>query len=455
MGPGFKVFIKSYGCQMNVYDSERMADFFVNKDCTLVDSYEDANLVILNTCEIREKAEEKLFSDLGRIKPYREKAHATGNEFVVVVTGCVAQLLKTGVIKRSKCVDIVLGPQMVQNVYECVEKLMEFSQEQREPVSLTDFKSFEKFSKFSPIAKRGVSSFVTIQEGCDNFCTYCIVPHTRGREFSRPVADVLSEINSLVDLGVKEITLLGQNVNSYRGVNVDGTLCSLPGLIEKIYESCDLRLLRFATSNPHDMTDDLVNCFASVPILMPFLHLPIQSGSDRILELMNRKYTVEAYKNVIKKLRTARPDIAFSSDFIVGFPGETNDDFQKTLDIVNEVGYAQAYSFKYSPRPNTKAAIMSDQVPNEVKEERLEILQKLIDSKQNEFNQSTVGKEVDVLLVKDGKHEGQLVGRTPYYQAIAVEANEDFGAKMSIGDVVRVKVTRLASHSLIGEVVNG
>lgn len=450
MGPDFKVFIKSYGCQMNVYDSERMADFFVSKGCVLVDSYENANLVILNTCEIREKAEEKLFSDLGRIKPFKLQANARGDDYFVAVTGCVAQLRKANIAKRSGCVDIILGPQMVQEIYDCVCKLLEVPFAEREPITMTEFKSDEKFKKFSAVSAHGVSAFVTIQEGCDNFCTYCIVPHTRGREFSRPVDDIIDEIKSLVSFGVKEITLLGQNVNSYRGTKKDGSLCSLAELIRIIYGSCDLKLLRFGTSNPHDMCDDLISAFRDVPILMPFLHLPIQSGSDTVLERMNRKYTVAKYKDIIGKLRDARPDIAFSSDFIVGFPGETEADFRQTLDIVNYVSYAQSYSFKYSPRPYTKAAVMTDQIPEEVKEERLAILQSLINEKQKTFNNQTVGKTLDVLLVKDGKHDKQLVGRTPYYQAIAIDCADT----CKIGDIVKVKVVQSVSHSLIGTLVN-
>lgn len=449
MGPAFKVFVKSYGCQMNVYDSERMVDFFKEKGCLIVDSYEEANLVILNTCEIREKAEEKLFSDLGRIRPFREKAHQANEEYIVAVTGCVAQLKKIDIARRSDCVDIILGPQMVHEIYECVRDLCNVNFDEREPVVLTEFKAVEKFRKFSTVSAHGVSAFVTIQEGCDNFCTYCVVPHTRGREFSRPVSDIIEEISALTLMGVKEVTLLGQNVNSYRGRKKDGGICTLDELIRIIYASCDLPLLRFATSNPHDMTDELIDAFKSVPILMPFLHLPIQSGSDRILASMNRKYTVDQYKAIIEKLRYSKPDIAFSSDFIVGFPGETEEDFQQTLNIVNFVGYAQAYSFKYSPRPNTKAAIMECQISEDVKEERLARLQSLINQKQSEFNQKSVGLVVNVLLVKDGKHEGQLVGRTPYYQAIAI----DCAGKCKVGDIVKVRVTKSVSHSLIGELI--
>lgn len=447
MAHNFNVFIKNYGCQMNVYDSSRMLDFFIENGGRLVFNYSDADVVILNTCEIREKAEEKLFSDLGRIKECKEKAIECGRDYIVVVSGCVAQLRKVQIAKRSKCVDIILGPQMVQHVYDNVVQVHATPLEKRKLITLTGFNSVEKFEKFPEITADSPSAFVTIQEGCDNFCSYCVVPHTRGREYSRPFGDIIAEINSLVDRGVKEVTLLGQNVNSYN--DLDNNI-SFDKLVKKIYDECGLKMLRFGTSNPHDMTDGIINLFRDIPILMPFLHLPVQSGSNRILKLMNRKYTIEKYKDIIEKIKDKRPDIAFSSDFIVGFPGETDDDFQKTLAIVNYVSYAQAYSFKYSPRPNTKAAHMDNQIDERVKEDRLAELQDLINKKQSDFNKNSVGNIVDVLLLKNGRHEGQLVGRTPHYQAIAIDCNKTH----SVGDIVKAKITSVVSHSLIGEIVN-
>ncbi len=447
MYPEFKVFIKNYGCQMNVYDSSRMLDFFIEKGGCLVSSYSEANVVILNTCEIREKAEEKLFSDLGRIKEFKDKAIAHGLDYIIVVAGCVAQLRKGQIAKRSKCVDVILGPQMVQHVYDSVYRVHSTKIDKRTPIVLTDFNSIEKFEKFPQITSNTQSAFVTIQEGCDNFCSYCVVPHTRGRECSRPFKDIINEIDTLTSREVKEITLLGQNVNSYHDIDSNVNFSTL---IKKIYDKCNLKMLRFATSNPHDMRDEIVDLFRDVPILMPFLHLPVQSGSNKILELMNRKYSIEKYKEIIEKIKNIQPDMAFSSDFIVGFPGETDDDFQKTLDIVNYVSYAQAYSFKYSPRPNTKAAYMDNQIDEKIKEERLAILQDLINRKQNEFNQNSVGNVVDVLLLKNGRHKGQLVGRTPHYQAIAIDCCD----ASSIGDIVKAKIESVASHSLIGRLAN-
>lgn len=448
MGDPLKLFVKSYGCQMNVYDSDRMIDAFVANGAVLTDSYVDANIVILNTCCIREKAEDKLFSDLGRIRPYKERAEQLGNPYVVCVTGCISQLRKEEVYKKSDIVDIILGPQMVQHAFDCVSKKL---QSPNTPVEvLTSFNSNEKFQKFTlQYVNRGVSAFVTIQEGCNNFCTYCIVPHTRGREVSRPVNDVLNEIKSLVNSGVKEITLLGQNVNSYHGLDGQGRECSLAGLIYKIANIPDVKRLRYTTSHPKDVTDELVLAHKEVNILMPFLHLPVQSGSDIILKAMNRSYSSQEYVECIEKLRSARPDIAFSSDFIVGFPGETNDDFARTLDLVKKVKYSQAYSFKYSPRPNTKAALMANQIPESVKETRLEILQTLLNEQQTQFNCESVGKNVKVMLEKPGKYEGQLVGKTEYFQAVSV-----MGSNNSIGDIVDVNIAENLSHSLSGKILN-
>ena len=405
---GCRVFIKSYGCQMNVYDSQKMSDMLVARGCTLVEGYDQADIVILNTCSIREKAEDKLFSDLGRIRPYKEKAEDEGRHYIIAVTGCIAQQRKDDILKKAPCVDVILGPQMVQNIVSCIIERLNSNSPLK---ALVKFASEEKFNTFgSNYISHGVSGFVTIQEGCDNFCTYCIVPHTRGREVSRSVDEVIREIKALVELGTKEVILLGQNVNSYRGVDSAGKTYSLAALINKIAADVSgLKRLRYTTSHPKDVTDELIEAHRDIDILMPFVHLPVQSGSDRILAEMNRKYTVKEYLDVIDRLRKARSDMAFSSDFIVGFPGETEADFQATIEVVKAVKYAQAYSFKYSPRPYTKAAVMPNQVLESIKEQRLAILQNLLNSQQNEYNQASVGMTTDVLFEKKGKYANQLV----------------------------------------------
>lgn len=446
---GLKVYVKSYGCQMNVYDSEKMSDMLVAKGCSIVDGYENADIVILNTCCIREKAEDKLFSDLGRIRPYKERAEALGKKYIIAVTGCISQIRRENIAKKSGCVDIILGPQMVQHIVSEIENCLNGKNSIK---ALTDFNSEEKFKLFnSQRISRGVSAFVTIQEGCNNFCTYCIVPHTRGREISRPVDDILQEIISLTNGGVKEITLLGQNVNSYNGVDSSGNACNLSQLLRKIAQISGVKRLRYTTSHPKDITDDLLEAYKDLDILMPFLHLPVQSGSDKILTDMNRCYSSYDYLKCIEKLRNARPDIAFSSDFIVGFPGETDEDFEQTISLVEEVMYAQAYSFKYSPRPNTRAAIMENQIPEEIKEERLAILQNLLNAQQKQYNDQFVGLETTVLLEKEGKHDQQLVGKTPYYQAVSMH---NMNAEYAIGDIVKVKIIDSLSHSLSGEIID-
>lgn len=442
-----RVFIKSYGCQMNVYDSEKMSDLLAACGCSFVDNYADADIVILNTCCIREKAEDKLFSDIGRIRPYREKANMNGRPYIIAVTGCISQIRREQIAKRCGCVDIILGPQMIQHIVTCIKNCLDGELLQ----VLTKFNSEEKFELFAaPRKSQSVSAFVTIQEGCNNFCTYCIVPHTRGREISRPAVDIIEEINKLVDSGVKEVTLCGQNVNSYSYVGNDDH-CSFAELLRRIAGSCNLRRLRYTTSHPKDISDALLEVYRDINILMPFLHLPVQSGSDRILKSMNRGYTAEEYLMCIDRLRTAKPDIAFSSDFIVGFPGETDEDFQATIDLVNRVGYAQAYSFKYSPRPNTPAALMDNQIEESIKEERLAVLQDLLNEQQVNYNATFVGKETGVLIEKPGRHENQLGGRTPYGQAVSL-LNSD--GTYAIGDVVNVRIIENLSHSLVGEILN-
>lgn len=447
---GLKVFIKSYGCQMNIYDSNKMRDILCAQGCKFVDDYSSANIVILNTCSIREKAEDKLFSDLGRIRPYKELAKKSGSTYIIVVAGCISQLRKDSIIKKANCVDIVIGPQMIQHISKLISLHL---QNETSKNVLCSFNGQEKFSSFDKTKSTNfrVSEFVTIQEGCDNFCTYCIVPHTRGREISRSVDSVLREVCLLADAGVKEIVLLGQNVNSYHGLNRYNEQTTLASLIRKISQEVPhIRRIRYVTSYPNDMTDELISAFCDIDVLMPFLHLPVQSGSTRILQAMNRKYSAEYYIECIEKIRKMRPDIAFSSDFIVGFPGETDEDFSDTIKLVNHVKFAQAYSFKYSPRPYTKAATMDDQVPDIVKEERLAILQSILDAQQKDFNQQTVGKTVNVLLEKLGKYQDQLIGKTEHAQAVTVTQQGHSSCK--VGDIVRVKITNNLSHSLYGEV---
>ena len=439
-------YIKSYGCQMNVYDSQRMGDILISLGHKQEDQAENANLLIFNTCSIREKADDKLFSDLGRAKVLKDKS--SENDFIIVVAGCVAQTRPEDLLARHPYVDMILGPQSIQSISERIDDLIK--NKNLDTLILTDQKAsdkFEKFNKTGSFAEKSVSEYLTIQEGCDNFCTYCVVPHTRGREFSRSVKEITAEAKSLVANGVKEITLLGQNVNSYNGVDESGETSRLSQLLWELSSIEGLKRLRYTTSNPKDVDEDIAKAHRDIDILMPFLHLPVQSGSDEILRKMNRKYGRERYFEVIDMLRSYRPDMAFSSDFIVGFPGETDQDFEDTLDLVKKVKFSQAYSFKYSPRPNTPAAKMKNQVSGDVKAGRLQRLQDLLNQQQSDFNSSFVGREVEVLLAKEGRHSGQLAGRSEYFQAVTV-GNSD---GLNIGDIVKVRVTNAVSHSLIGE----
>lgn len=439
-------YIKSYGCQMNVYDSQRMEDILISLGHEKVDSVENANLLIFNTCSIREKADDKLFSDLGRAKILKDKSPE--NDFIIVVAGCVAQSRPQDLLVRHPYVDMILGPQDIQNISDRIEDLIK--NKNLDTLVLTSLKASDKFEKFnqaSPLSERTVSEFLTIQEGCDNFCTYCVVPYTRGREFSRRVKEIMTEAKSLVVSGVKEITLLGQNVNSYDGADESGEKCRLSKLLWELSSIDGLKRLRYTTSNPKDVGEDIAKAHRDIKILMPSLHLPVQSGSNKILKKMNRKYSREKYIEVIDMLRSYRPDIAFSSDFIVGFPGETNEDFENTLDLVKRIKYAQAYSFKYSPRPHTPAAKMENQISENVKDERLQTLQELLNQQQADFNSSFIGKKVEVLLTKEGRHSGQLVGRSQYSQAVTIDNARD----LHIGDIIEVFVKNAVSHSLIGK----
>ena len=437
-----KLYIKTYGCQMNVYDSARMADVLAPLGYAPAAAAAEADMVILNTCHIREKAAEKVFSELGRLRPLKAQKSAAGERLILAVAGCVAQAEGAEILARAPFVDIVLGPQTYHRLGEMVAQVARAGGQ----VLDTEFPPEDKFD-FLPEAAppRGVSAFLSVQEGCDKFCTFCVVPYTRGAELSRPAAAILAEARRLAAQGTREITLLGQNVNAYRGDAPDGGW-GLARLIGALAEIDGLRRIRYTTSHPLDVDDALVAAHRDVPQLMPFLHLPVQSGADRVLAAMNRRHTADDYRRIVERLRRARPDIAFSSDFIVGFPGESDRDFAQTLALVRETGFAQAFSFNYSARPGTPAALLPDQVPDAVKNERLAELQALIAEQQRAFNAAAIGRTLEVLFEKRGRHEGQLVGRSPYLQAVHAPAPERL-----IGALAPVRLTAALANSLAGE----
>jgi tRNA-2-methylthio-N6-dimethylallyladenosine synthase len=449
-----KLFIKTYGCQMNVYDSARMAELLAPLGYAPTEHAGEADMVILNTCHIREKASEKVFSELGRLRADRRER---GSENVIVaVAGCVAQAEGAEIIRRAPDVDIVLGPQTYHRLPEMVARAtrardakVRFPGMPRGAGLLdTEFPAESKFDFLPAASESPVSAFLAIQEGCDKFCTFCVVPYTRGAEFSRPAEKVLSEARSLVAAGAREITLLGQNVNAYHGEAEDGSIWPLSRLIRALADRIpDLVRIRYTTSHPRDMDDDLIAAHGEVPQLMPFLHLPVQSGSDRVLEAMNRQHGIDLYRRIVDRLRHARADIAFSSDFIVGFPGETARDFVATMDLVREVEFAMAYSFKYSPRPGTPAAAMERQVLQTEQDARLQELQALLNAQQQDFNRAALGRVLPVLLEKPGRRDGQLVGKTPYAQAVHVEATPE-----QVGSVIEARITDLGRFSLRGEI---
>ncbi|HET8543544.1 MAG TPA: tRNA (N6-isopentenyl adenosine(37)-C2)-methylthiotransferase MiaB [Pseudolabrys sp.] len=449
MSKARKVHVKSFGCQMNVYDSHRMADTLAPEGYNETASPEDADLVILNTCHIREKAAEKVYSEIGRIREMKEAAARDGRRMLIAVAGCVAQAEGREIIRRAGAVDLVVGSQNYHRLPEMVARA-----QRGEKVIDIDFSVEDKFDalaapKRDAIAKRGISAFVTVQEGCDKFCTFCVVPYTRGVEVSRPVEKIVAEVERLADGGVREVTLIGQNVNAYHGLAPDGAVSSLGRLLRRLAEVPGILRLRYTTSHPRDMDDDLVAAHRELPELMPYVHLPVQSGSDRILAAMNRKHTRKDYLDVITRLRAGRTDLAFTSDFIVGFPGETESDFRETLALVDEVGYAGAFSFMYSPRPGTPAAEMEEQISADVKSERLQRLQAAITHNQRRFNAGFAGRTVDVLLEKPGKLPGQIVGRSPYLQAVQVMAPAE-----CIGSVHRVIIDEVGSNSLFGSLAD-
>ncbi len=427
--------IKNYGCQMNVYDGERMAEMFESQGMTQADEKANADLVVLNTCHIREKAAEKVYSEIGRLR------RKDGTSPVIAVAGCVAQAEGGEISRRAPEVDIVVGPQAYHNLPDMVAAVG-----RGERVVALDLPGLDKFGKLPARRKQPPSAFLTVQEGCDKFCTYCVVPYTRGAEISRGWADLLDEAKAIVDAGAKEITLLGQNVNAWAGEDDTGKLQGLDGLIRALDRITGLNRIRYMTSHPNDMTEGLIAAHGDVEKLMPFLHLPVQSGSDRILKAMNRAHSRDSYMRILDRVRAVRPDIAFSGDFIVGFPGETDADFEDTLSLVREVGHAQAYSFKYSPRPGTPAADMADQIPMPLMDERLQRLQAQIVADQTAFNDKTVGRTTDVLLERPGKFAGQLTGKSPWLQSVHVLAPD-----LSIGDIVTVQISDSGPLSLKGE----
>ncbi|WP_296040766.1 tRNA (N6-isopentenyl adenosine(37)-C2)-methylthiotransferase MiaB [uncultured Agrobacterium sp.] len=442
-----KVFIKTYGCQMNVYDSVRMSDALAKDGYVQTEDMSEADLVLLNTCHIREKAAEKVYSALGRLRDMKKLREEEGREFVIGVAGCVAQAEGEEILRRAPAVDVVIGPQTYHRLPQALARVRD-----GERVIETDYAVEDKFEHL-PVAEkaklrsRGVTAFLTVQEGCDKFCTFCVVPYTRGSEVSRPVSQILDEAMKLVDAGVREITLLGQNVNAWRSTGPKGEQWGLAELLYRLAEIPGLARLRYTTSHPRDMDDRLIEAHRDLRALMPYLHLPVQAGSDRILKAMNRRHTGDEYLRLIERIRGARPDIAMSGDFIVGFPGESDQDFEDTLAMVEAVKYAQAFSFKYSTRPGTPGADLTDQVPEDVKAERLERLQALLLKQQNDFAQSLVGKTMDVLLEKPGRMPGQLIGRSPWLQSVNLDAND-----MKIGDIIHVRITATGPNSLFAEV---
>ncbi|TCK30032.1 tRNA-i(6)A37 thiotransferase enzyme MiaB [Ancylobacter aquaticus] len=447
-----KLYVRSFGCQMNVYDAQRMTDTLAKEGYVETDSADDADLVILNTCHIREKAAEKVYSELGRLKKAQEEA---GRRQMVAVAGCVAQAEGAEILKRARGVDLVVGPQSYHKLPELVADAQRRGGNRRAGIVETEFPVEDKFDFLPPptraaIAKRGPAAFVTVQEGCDKFCTFCVVPYTRGAEVSRPLPKILDEVIRLAEAGVREVTLIGQNVNAYHGLDAGGRSANLPELVRRIAEVPGIARVRYMTSHPRDMDDELIAAHREMPALMPYLHLPVQSGSNRILAAMNRKHDRELFFEIVAKVRAARPDIAFSSDFIVGFPGETDADFADTMDLVDKVGFASAYSFKYSSRPGTPAAGMDGQVPEEVKSARIHALQARLDAQKTAFDVACRGRVLDILVEKPGRFPGQLIGRSPYLQSIVVD-----GPLEAIGTLAQVEVREVSTRNLTGEIRGG
>ncbi len=438
-----KLYIKTFGCQMNVYDSDRMRDVLAPTGYVSTDVAEDADMVILNTCHIREKAAEKVFSDLGRLRLLKQRAAEQQNrQMLIAVAGCVAQAEGEEIIKRAPFVDMVVGPQTYHRLPELVARADPAA---RKNVIDTEFPAEVKFD-FLPeeATPRGPAAFLSVQEGCDKFCSFCVVPYTRGAEFSRPVAQILAEARRLAASGTKELTLLGQNVNAWHGTGNDGREWGLGRLIRALAEIAGLERLRYTTSHPLDMDEELMTAHRDIPALMPYLHLPVQSGSDRVLQAMNRRHSGDDYRRIIERLRDLRPDIALSGDFIVGFPGESDRDFADTVRLVADIGYASAYSFKYSARPGTPASANAQQVPEEVKTERLAALQQLLDSQQLAFNKKCEGSVMPVLIERPGSRAGQMSGRSPYMQSVYLAGETSWA-----GQIINLRIEEAHQNSLL------
>lgn len=440
-----RFYIKNYGCQMNTYDSERLRDLLMEQGAEQAYDLRETDIVILNTCFIREKAEEKIFSDLGRIRPFKDYALSGGQDFFIIVMGCAAKSRGELIVKRAPYVDIVIGPRDVHHALDAIYQLQDTPFDERKSLVFVDTEDNAKFDVFTKrIYTKDVSAFLTIQEGCNNFCSYCVVPYTRGKELSRPVEDVVEEVRRFVENGSKEVVLFGQNVNSYRGT-MHGKKSNLGVLLFEIAEKVpNLKRLRYLTSHPKDVHEDLLRAHRDIDILAVSTHMPLQAGSDDVLHAMRRGYTLAEYMAAMDKLKAARDDIAISSDFIVGFPGETEEDFQKTIDAVYQVGYAHGYSFKYSIRPNTKAGVMPNQIEKSVKEERLDRLQDALKDVQLRYNQQFLGKELRVLILKEGKRVGEMMGRSQYYQYVNVIGDVD------VGEEVLVRIDEVTAFNMRG-----
>jgi tRNA-2-methylthio-N6-dimethylallyladenosine synthase len=437
-----KVYVRTFGCQMNVYDSERMAELLGRHGFAQTAALEEADLIVLNTCHIREKAAEKVYSDLGRMRQIKAARAEAGRQTLIAVAGCVAQAEGDEVLRRAPFVDLVVGPQS----YHRLGDLLARAKSERRGIIDTGFPEEDKFASLPQRAPpRGVTAFLSVQEGCDKFCSFCVVPYTRGTEFSRKVSDLEAEARRLTEHGVREITLLGQNVNAYHGLGPDGRPWSLARLIARLAGLPNLKRIRYTTSHPHDMTEDLIGAHRDEAKLMPYLHLPFQAGADRILAAMNRKHTAAEYVRLVARIRAARPDMALSTDIIVGFPGETEADFAATLTVVAQVGFAQAYAFKFSPRPGTPAATLRDQVEDGVKIDRLQRLQDLLGQQQTAFNSTCVGRTLPVLFTAEGRRPGQLVGRSPYLQAVHATADSSW-----LGRIGEVAIVGAGRNSLSG-----
>jgi len=441
-----KLFVKTYGCQMNVYDSDRMTDVLATHGFEVTDALADADMVILNTCHIREKAAEKVYSELGRLRTLKQRRRAEKSDMVIAVGGCVAQAEGKEVLRRAPFVDIVFGP---QTYHRLPEMLARHQRENESAILNTEFPVKPKFDYLPKPTSSGPTAFLSVQEGCNKFCNFCVVPYTRGAEYSRPAIDILAEARLLVGRGVREITLIGQNVNAYHGAGVNTHReWGLAQLIRALGDFGGLNRIRYTTSHPKDMDDELIAAHREVAALMPLLHLPVQSGADRILAAMGRGHSRDTYRRLVDRLRDAQPKLAFSSDFIVGYPGETDEDFDNTMSLIEEIEFAHAFSFKYSARPGTPAATMDQQVPEPVKKARLSALQSLLMQQQHSFNTTCIGQSMAVLLTNRGRHRGQLVGRTSYLQPVHVEAPDAL-----LGGLVAAHIVDSQPNSLSGELV--